>query len=66
MSSCTRTIANCCSVTQEHDEEFSWGEVKRGVFNLQVWLTAMAYFGILAALYSLGLFVSEQRCYIRA
>jgi hypothetical protein len=43
----------------EQEESFSWSEVKRGIFNLQVWLTAMAYFGILAGLYSFGLFVSQ-------
>lgn len=38
-------------------EQFEWAEVKRGIFNLQVWLTALAYFGILAGLYSFGLFL---------
>jgi hypothetical protein len=47
------------SITQEHEEAFSWSEVKRGVFNLQVWFTATAYFGILAGLYSFGLFVRQ-------
>lgn len=40
-----------------HDEHLSWSEVRRGIFNLQVWLSATAYFGILAGLYSFGLFV---------
>ncbi|KAF1976359.1 MFS general substrate transporter [Bimuria novae-zelandiae CBS 107.79] len=38
-------------------EPFSWAEVKRGVFNVQVWLTALAYFSILCGLYSFGLFL---------
>ncbi|RMZ73080.1 major facilitator superfamily transporter [Pyrenophora seminiperda CCB06] len=38
-------------------EHFSWAEIKRGVFNLQVWLTASAYFAILSGLYSFGLFL---------
>lgn len=38
-------------------ERFAWSEVKRGVFNLQVWLTATAYFAILSGLYSFGLFL---------
>jgi nitrate/nitrite transporter NarK len=42
--------------TQQH-ERFSWDEVKRGIFNLQVWLSALAYFAILSGLYSFGLFL---------
>ncbi|KAH6872168.1 hypothetical protein J4E91_011200 [Alternaria rosae] len=38
-------------------ERFDWAEVKRGVFNVQVWLTALAYFAILSGLYSFGLFL---------
>ncbi|KAH7066763.1 major facilitator superfamily domain-containing protein [Paraphoma chrysanthemicola] len=38
-------------------EPFDWKEVKRGVFNLQVWLSATAYFAILCGLYSFGLFL---------
>ncbi|KAL6405467.1 hypothetical protein AUP68_11223 [Ilyonectria robusta] len=41
----------------ERDERFSWGEVRRGVFNVQVWLTSTAYFAILSGLYSFGLFL---------
>ncbi|KAF1954887.1 MFS general substrate transporter [Byssothecium circinans] len=44
------------SQTQAH-EPFSWSEVRRGVFNLQVWLSATAYFSILCGLYSFGLFL---------
>ncbi|KAG5803600.1 hypothetical protein H9Q74_012430 [Fusarium xylarioides] len=45
------------TMTSELDEKFNWGEVRRGVFNLQVWLTSTAYFAILAGLYSFGLFL---------
>lgn len=38
-------------------ERFSWDEVKRGIFNVQVWLSALAYFSILSGLYSFGLFL---------
>lgn len=38
-------------------DPFDWAEVKRGILNLQVWLTATAYFCILSGLYSFGLFL---------
>lgn len=38
-------------------EEFRWSEVVRGIVNLQLWLSATAYFAILAGLYSFGLFL---------
>ncbi|KAJ5774679.1 hypothetical protein N7457_009575 [Penicillium paradoxum] len=38
-------------------ESFKWSEVRRGVLELQVWLSASAYFAILAGLYSFGLFL---------
>lgn len=38
-------------------EDFRWSEVRRGIFNLQVWLSASAYFAILSGLYSFGLFL---------
>ncbi|KUI60216.1 hypothetical protein VP1G_07414 [Cytospora mali] len=41
----------------EREERFKWSEVKRGIFNLQVWLTSTAYFAILSGLYSFGLFL---------
>lgn len=40
-----------------HDEHLDWAEVRRGIFNVQVWLTACAYFAILSGLYSFGLFL---------
>ncbi|KAK3936859.1 major facilitator superfamily domain-containing protein [Diplogelasinospora grovesii] len=41
----------------EQEERFKWSEVYRGVFNVQVWLTATAYLAILTGLYSFGLFL---------
>ncbi|KOS38402.1 hypothetical protein ACN38_g10777 [Penicillium nordicum] len=38
-------------------ESFRWSEVRRGVLDLQVWLSASAYFAILSGLYSFGLFL---------
>lgn len=45
------------SVNLEREEKFRWSEVKRGVLNIQIWLTATAYFAILSGLYSFGLFL---------
>lgn len=45
------------STNLEREEKFRWSEVKRGVFNVQIWLTATAYFAILSGLYSFGLFL---------
>ena len=38
-------------------EKFSWSEVRRGIINPQLWLSATAYFAILSGLYSFGLFL---------
>jgi hypothetical protein len=38
-------------------DSFRWAEVRRGIFSLQLWLSASAYFAILAGLYSFGLFL---------
>lgn len=43
--------------SDHHHEKFQWSEVLRGIFNLSTWLSASAYFGILAGLYSFGLFL---------
>jgi MFS family permease len=40
-----------------HDEQFSWSEVFRGIFNVQVWLSSIGYFGILSGIYSFSLFL---------
>lgn len=42
------------SVDEEH---FEWREVLRGVFDVQTWLTALAYMAILISLYSYSLFL---------
>lgn len=38
-------------------ERFRWSEVRRGVMDPQLWLSASAYFAILSGLYSFGLFL---------
>jgi hypothetical protein len=38
-------------------EKFRWSEVRRGILNIQLWLSSTAYFAILAGLYSFGLFL---------
>ncbi|KAG0646489.1 putative transporter [Hyphodiscus hymeniophilus] len=38
-------------------EALSWPEVTRGLVSISTWLSACAYFGILAGLYSFGLFL---------
>ncbi|PHH71626.1 hypothetical protein CDD82_6403 [Ophiocordyceps australis] len=43
------------------DEPFRWSEVRRGIFNVQVWLSSTAYFAILSGLYSSSLFVPSRR-----
>ncbi|KAK6853681.1 hypothetical protein PG995_010493 [Apiospora arundinis] len=42
---------------RESHEKFTWSEVRRGIFSFLTWSTAIAYFGILAGLYSFGLFL---------
>lgn len=41
----------------EAEEAFKWSEVRRGIFNVQIWLTSTAYFAMLSGVYSFGLFV---------
>ncbi|TFK53081.1 MFS general substrate transporter [Heliocybe sulcata] len=41
----------------QEDEQFEWGEVIRGFKDIQVWLTAFAYLGIIVGLYSYSLFL---------
>ena len=52
-----RLVQGQASRADEAGEAFAWHEVGRAVFSWQTWLTAGAYFGILAGLYSFGLFV---------
>ncbi|CAI7661009.1 unnamed protein product [Penicillium pancosmium] len=39
------------------NDRFRWSEVRRGVLEPQLWLSASAYFAILSGLYSFGLFL---------
>lgn len=43
--------------SEHHHEGFQWSEVLRGILSISTWLSATAYFGILAGLYSFGLFL---------
>lgn len=38
----------------DNADAFSWYQVRRAVFSIQTWLSALAYFAILCALYSFG------------
>lgn len=48
---------NPTTALRVQDEQFEWREVWRGVFDVQTWLTALAYMAILISLYSLSLFL---------
>jgi hypothetical protein len=59
-----RCVAQAVSLTDttdlysdHHHEAFRWSEVMRGILSISTWLSACAYFGILAGLYSFGLFL---------
>ncbi|KAJ5975146.1 hypothetical protein N7481_008853 [Penicillium waksmanii] len=39
------------------NDKFRWSEVRRGILEPQLWLSASAYFAILSGLYSFGLFL---------
>ncbi|PPQ69879.1 hypothetical protein CVT24_003214 [Panaeolus cyanescens] len=39
------------------EERFEWREVVRGITEIQVWLTGIAYFGLIVSLYSYSLFL---------
>ncbi|KAL7929794.1 major facilitator superfamily domain-containing protein [Trichoderma chlorosporum] len=41
----------------EAEETFKWSEVRRGIFNVQIWLTSTTYFALLSGVYSFGLFL---------
>ncbi|EAU36130.1 conserved hypothetical protein [Aspergillus terreus NIH2624] len=41
----------------EEQETLKWSEVRRGLLDIQMWLSATAYFAILSGLYSFGLFL---------
>ncbi|KAF9267164.1 MFS transporter [Marasmius fiardii PR-910] len=43
-------------MTQE-EEAFEWREVRRGLTDIQTWVTGIAYFGLIVSLYSYSLFL---------
>lgn len=45
------------AVIHQEDERFEWREVIRGVLEVQVWLSAFSYMGIIVSLYSFSLFL---------
>ncbi|THH32727.1 hypothetical protein EUX98_g1476 [Antrodiella citrinella] len=45
------------AVVYHEDEKFEWREVIRGVLDVQTWLTAFSYMGIIISLYSFSLFL---------
>ena len=50
-------IANLSRALAAENDGFRWSEVRRGILEPQMWLSASAYFAILSGLYSFGLFV---------
>ncbi|KAL2836201.1 major facilitator superfamily domain-containing protein [Aspergillus pseudoustus] len=42
---------------EDEKDTFKWSEVRRGLLDPQMWLSATAYFAILSGLYSFGLFL---------
>jgi len=47
------------SVYHEEDENFEWKEIIRGLFDIQAWLTGLAFFGLLVSLNSYSLFLPK-------
>lgn len=45
------------STLQSEQESFQWSEVRRGVLDPRMWMSATAYFSLLSGMYSFGLFV---------
>lgn len=43
--------------TELEIERFEWREVRRAVFDVQTWLTALSYLAVLTSLYSYSLFL---------
>jgi len=52
----TPSTAEETVITQEA-EAFEWREVRRGFLDVQMWLTAIAYLGLITSLYSFSLFL---------
>ncbi|KAK0664561.1 putative MFS transporter [Cercophora samala] len=61
LSPAERSLAITRQTTTTHQSEtnetFSWSEVRRGLVYPLTWLTATAYFALLSAIYSIGLFL---------
>ncbi|GFP59743.1 uncharacterized transporter C1002.16c [Trichoderma asperellum] len=53
----TDSLSSSYSPALEAEEAFKWSEVRRGLFNVQIWLTSTAYFAMLSGVYSFGLFL---------
>ncbi|KDQ64484.1 hypothetical protein JAAARDRAFT_683874 [Jaapia argillacea MUCL 33604] len=52
-----RCTSGALAEEEEEEEIFEWREVIRGVTDVQVWLTAFAYLGLIVSLYSYSLFL---------
>jgi len=50
-------VADSSTVINQEEEVFEWREVIRGCTDIQVWLTGIAYFGLIISLYSYSLFL---------
>jgi len=44
-------------MASQDDEKLEWSEVVRGILDIQVWLTAVSYLGIIVSIYSFSLFL---------
>ena len=45
------------STLLSEQESFQWSEVRRGILDPRMWMSATAYFSLLSGMYSFGLFV---------
>ncbi|TDL29207.1 MFS general substrate transporter [Rickenella mellea] len=45
------------ALVNQEEEQFEWREVIRGLTDIQVWLTGIAYLGLIVSLYSYSLFL---------
>ncbi|KAK7470670.1 hypothetical protein VKT23_002092 [Stygiomarasmius scandens] len=52
-----RTTSPQPVIINSEDEVFEWREVRRGLVDVQTWLTGMAYFAFIVSLYSYSLFL---------
>ncbi|TQB74955.1 hypothetical protein MPDQ_003988 [Monascus purpureus] len=57
LDSPSSSIDNHGSSSRENRETFNWSEVRRGMLDIKMWFSALAYFSILSGLYSFGLFL---------